>query len=228
MKHPQTLSPVFTLALVATLAPAALAQPSSIDVTSKWSWGENVGFMNWRDAGSPEASQGVFADTQVLGGFIWCENAGWVSVGDGSPANGVAYANVNGTDFGVNINPATGALSGLAWGENIGWINFGPHASLPAAQQARYDGAALRLRGYAWGENVGWINLDDDTHFVGTSCPVDFNCDGFLDFFDYDDFVATFEGGQPPACRSSADYNGDGFVDFFDYDDFVASFEAGC
>ena len=27
------------------------------------------------------------------------------------------------------------------------------------------------------------------------SCPVDFNADGFVDFFDYDDFVAAFENG---------------------------------
>ena len=40
--------------------------------------------------------------------------------------------------------------------------------------------------------------------------------------------MTTYEGGTPPACRTSADFNGDGFVDFFDYDDFVAMFEAGC
>jgi hypothetical protein len=54
-------------------------------------------------------------------------------------------------------------------------------------------------------------------------CPSDANCDGFVDFFDYDDFVTAFEAGT-----ASADFNGDGFIDFFDYDDFVAAFEAGC
>jgi hypothetical protein len=54
-------------------------------------------------------------------------------------------------------------------------------------------------------------------------CPADFNGDGFLDFFDYDDFVTAFETGT-----GDADFNNDGFVDFFDYDDFVAAFEAGC
>jgi hypothetical protein len=57
-------------------------------------------------------------------------------------------------------------------------------------------------------------------------CPADFNGDGFLDFFDYDDYVACFEGAGAPGC--DADFNGDGFVDFFDYDDFVAAFEVGC
>jgi hypothetical protein len=56
------------------------------------------------------------------------------------------------------------------------------------------------------------------------ACPPDFNGDGFLDFFDYDAFVTSFETGTGP----SADFNGDGFVDFFDYDAYVAAFEAGC
>jgi hypothetical protein len=58
-------------------------------------------------------------------------------------------------------------------------------------------------------------------------CDAEFNCDGFLDFFDYDAFVSCFEGGACPPGRD-ADFNGDGFVDFFDYDAFVGAFEAGC
>ena len=54
-------------------------------------------------------------------------------------------------------------------------------------------------------------------------CPADYNQDGFLDFFDYDDFVAAYETGT-----GNADFNGDGFVDFFDYDDFVLAYEVGC
>jgi hypothetical protein len=62
------------------------------------------------------------------------------------------------------------------------------------------------------------------THaFFVDLCPMDFNEDGFIDFFDYDDFVSAFEQGLP-----TTDYNGDGFIDFFDYDDFVAAFEQGC
>ena len=54
----------------------------------------------------------------------------------------------------------------------------------------------------------------------------DFNGDSFLDFFDYDAFVACFEGAGCPA-GTTADFNADGFVDFGDYTDFVAAFEAG-
>jgi hypothetical protein len=59
------------------------------------------------------------------------------------------------------------------------------------------------------------------------TCSADFNGDGFLDFFDYADYVGCFEVGAC-ASGSTADFNGDGFVDFFDYSDFVAAFEAGC
>jgi hypothetical protein len=60
-----------------------------------------------------------------------------------------------------------------------------------------------------------------------TVCDVDFNSDGFVDFFDYDIYVECFEVGSCPAGKN-ADFNQDGFVDFFDYDSFVESFEVGC
>jgi hypothetical protein len=59
------------------------------------------------------------------------------------------------------------------------------------------------------------------------ACAIDFNCDGFVDFFDYDEYVACYEGGACPATPD-ADFNGDGFVDFFDYDAFVEAYERGC
>ncbi len=55
------------------------------------------------------------------------------------------------------------------------------------------------------------------------NCAADTNVDGFLDFFDYDEFVRAFEIGIP-----AADFNRDCFVDFFDYDGFVEAFEMGC
>ncbi len=58
-------------------------------------------------------------------------------------------------------------------------------------------------------------------------CGADFNGDGFVDFFDLDDYAACFEGATCPGGRD-ADFNGDGFVDFFDFDDFISAFEAGC
>ncbi len=216
MKTLVTLLPTLMLAHI------ALAQPSNIQSSNKWSWGENIGFMNWRDAGSPIASQGALINPNILSGFVWQENTGFINLGDGTPANGTAYANLTGTDFGVNILNDN-RLAGLAWGENVGWINFGPHATLPALQQARFDPSSNRLRGYAWGENIGWVNLDDSTHFVGVRCPADFNNDGVVDLFDYLDFVAAFAANDP-----AADFNLDAIIDFFDYLDFVAAFSGAC
>jgi agmatine/peptidylarginine deiminase len=73
--------------------------------------------------------------------------------------------------------------------------------------------------------NIGGDASDADV--VIGECAADFNGDGFLDFFDYDAFVACFEGATCPPGRT-ADYNGDGFADFFDYDAFVEAYERGC
>lgn len=54
-------------------------------------------------------------------------------------------------------------------------------------------------------------------------CAADFNCDRFVDFFDYTEFVGAFEAGD-----LKADMNGDDFLDFFDYTDFLQVFELGC
>ncbi|MEK6701556.1 MAG: hypothetical protein AABZ53_04785 [Planctomycetota bacterium] len=55
----------------------------------------------------------------------------------------------------------------------------------------------------------------------------DFDGDGTVDFFDYDAFVACFEGLFCPPGKT-ADFDGDGTVDFFDYDAYVTAFEGGC
>ena len=52
-------------------------------------------------------------------------------------------------------------------------------------------------------------------------CLADFNCDGFVDTYDFSDFVDGFESG-------TADVNCDGFVDIYDFTDFVTWFEDGC
>ena len=138
---------------------------SNIDPSHKFAWGENVGWLNWRDAN--DGRSGVQVNATFLSGYIWAENVGWINVGNGLPANGVSYANGDGAEFGVNIDLATGDLRGLGWGESIGWANFETQSL--GVSRARFDFADARFRGYAWGENVGWINLDDATHFVAIS-----------------------------------------------------------
>ena len=153
--------PFIKLFLCASLNWAGVAYgQSNIDPDHAFSWGENIGWLNWRC--DPE--NGVIAGTEYLSGYIWAENAGWIDLGDG---NG-PYGNNDDTDFGVNILP-DGDLDGFAWGENIGWINFDTSGQAP--NQARFDFAAGRFRGYAWGENIGWINLDDALRFIEVIPP---------------------------------------------------------
>ena len=183
-----------SLLLSIMLAASALAQ-SNIDSTNKYGWMENAGWTNWR--GEAEPDQGVLVGTTFLSGFIWAENLGWMNVGDGTPSNGVSYANTDGTDFGVNIDYnglaydglSDGSLHGLAWSENVGWINFdGGAFATPgdAGDDARID-CDGRLSGFAWGENIGWVNLSSaepgkfvsmEPSSVPTSCDV--NYDGLV------------------------------------------------
>ena len=194
---------------VAVFAVAALSGPSNVRTTDKFSWGENIGFMNWRDA--EESAAGVRIQPTILSGYVWAENIGYIHLGDGQPADGLHYANADSTDFGVNIDPLTGALYGYAWGENVGWINCDTRDALGGNnQQARFDFGAGRFRGYCWGENVGWINLNHSTHFVGIvpqecSDPfADVDDDGDVDLSDFAHFQLCHtgdRGGVAPGCE---------------------------
>lgn len=157
---------------------------SNIEPSAQYSWTENVGWMNWREANG--ASDGVRVGDFILMGYVWGENIGWMSVGDGVPANPPFYSNFDADDFGVNI-AANGLLTGYAWGENVGWVNFSGGALATPANPARIncDG---RLQGFAWSENLGWLNLSltEPGHFVAvqsTFAPIacDVNHDGAVD-----------------------------------------------
>lgn len=223
MTHMNIRSLAFLVAVVASVSPT-FAQSTIVSATDKFSWSENGGWMNWRDAASPLGNQGALFLASIASGFVWCENVGWINLGDGSPANGVAYTNSSGIDFGVNVAAGTGHLSGFAWGENAGWINFAGGALAAPPNPARLDADAGRLRGYAWGENVGWINLDDSTHFVGLDfCACDFNMNGTLNSQDFFDFIAAFLSSLP-----AADFNNDAEVGSQDFFDFSTCFFAGC
>lgn len=58
---------------------------------------------------------------------------------------------------------------------------------------------------------------------IGGGCTPDLNADGTLDFFDVQQFLALFAGGDP-----STDLTGDGALDFFDVQSFLSAFAAGC
>jgi len=238
--------PAASLLLVTFAAAHTLAQ-TNIDPANKFAWTENTGWLNFRDGGTPIGQQGVRVDTNILSGFAWGENIGWINFGDGTPGTPGGYANVNGTDFGVNLSSTTGNLSGLAWGENVGWINFGWAAS-SNTQRPRVD--AGRFRGFAWGENIGWVNLDLTTagQFVGVTPPVS-SCladiaggglnglspDGIVDGNDFVAFINSFGSGDISA-DALADVAGagidglspDGIIDGNDFIAFINAFAAGC
>jgi hypothetical protein len=184
---------------------------SSVDPADKYAWSENIGWTNWRDAGTPGGATGALVHASFLSGLVWAENAGWLNLGAGSPFNGIHYANATDADFGVNLDPDTGELFGLAWGENVGWINFDGGALASPANPARLvvAGQTCRLAGFAWGENVGWVNLDDATHFVavpdacGTACALaaDLDGDGDVDQADLGILLAAFG-----SCPGDANY----------------------
>ncbi len=210
MKH------LIFIALILTISPLTRAQ-SNVSPTDKWSWSENCGWMNWRDAGSPAGTQGVVFESTHLRGFIWAENVGWINVGNGGP-----YLNTTGSNFGVNID-AEGLLWGYAWGENIGWINLEGGALASPANPARIEGG--RLRGYAWGENIGWINLDDANAFVAftPTCPGDVNSDGLVNLADLNLVLANFG-----SATDIGDATGDGQVNLADLNLVLANFGVDC
>jgi hypothetical protein len=147
----------FLLALAPLLANGA----TNINDANAYSWGANVGFLNWRG----DVTNGVVIGRYITSGFIYGANIGWINMGDGTPDNGIRYSNASATDFGVNTIedpsiPGEYKLRGYAYGANVGWINFEDTGN------ARVVLSNNRLRGYAWGANIGWINLDDLNVFV--------------------------------------------------------------
>ena len=207
--------PITTLTILLTTAPA-LAQ--GIDPNNKFAWGENIGFLNFADAGDPPGSLGVLAQPAFLEGFVWAENVGWITLGDGQGP----YANTTGLNHGVNRDPSTGHLTGYAWGENVGWINFTGGALATPANPARIESG--RFRGYAWGENIGWINLDDPTVFVKLLCAADINADGTLNVFDVFAYLNLYNISDPAADLAPPF----GTINVFDLFAYLDLYNQGC
>ena len=61
---------------------SAPATAQSIDPDNKHTWGENIGFLNFADAGDPDGTEAVFAETDHLSGYVWGENIGWINLDD--------------------------------------------------------------------------------------------------------------------------------------------------
>jgi len=145
--------PVWLLVLLLPLlAYTAVYAAGNIDVTNKWAWGTNVGWINFNPTHG-----GVAVYDDHLEGYAWAENGGWIRLGAYEGGGSHTYANDAAANYGVN-NDGSGNLSGYAWGAHIGWINFAPtHGGVWV------DPVTGDFNGYAWGENVGWIHFQGDS-----------------------------------------------------------------
>ena len=85
----------FSLLLTGNQALASTSN-GTIDPTYHYAWGENIGFIDFKNI--------TITDT-ALSGSIYGENIGWI-------------------DLSTITNNSEGTLSGYAWGENIGWVDF--------------------------------------------------------------------------------------------------------
>ena len=130
---------------------------STIDAGNRYAYGANTGWINW----VADTNNGAVIGDYVCSGYIYSANVGWISLGNGSPTNGIRYQNLSANDFGVNQD-GLGNLRGYAYGANIGWINFentgAPTVNLISGQ----------LRGYVWSVNCGWISLSNAVAYVQT------------------------------------------------------------
>jgi hypothetical protein len=166
--------------------------------------------------GSLDAALGVFAIAR--------------GQADGNQASGL-HADPRGGEIAVSWTPAAGSTATRVM------VSDRPIRNLfdlrDAREAARTTGSAVLIPHAPYVAAVAVFGdhqnpaLTPGGNTSAVPCPADFNADGFLDFFDYDDYAACFEAGACPPGRS-ADFNADGFADFFDYDDFVAAFGRGC
>lgn len=135
------------------------------------------------------------------------------------------------TDIAFPIDPAAGNDNFLVvHGSDAGWSGVGTFILDYTTE--RFNGTVRVARFGAETPGEGWVGeILAGSSIVMTlfteGCDIDFNGDGFIDFFDVQAFIACFEGAECPAGRT-ADFNGDGFVDYFDFDLYVLGFETGC
>src|SRR6185503_18119551 len=206
-----TMNRSVTALTVAILSLCASTQAATtIDPVNRFSYGANIGWMNWRG----DAASGAVIGEFVCSGYIYAANVGWIHLGDGSPANGIRYQNNSAGDFGVNHNGA-GGLTGFAYGANIGWVNFtNRDASGAFFQGPKIDLVNGRLSGFVWSANVGWISLSNAFAFVQTDSiapGVDTDGDGLPDSWELK------QVGNLTTLNGSGDNDGDGQTNLQEY-----------
>jgi hypothetical protein len=157
MKTPLELPALALLSLAGLLPLSGLQAATTINPANKFAYGANLGWMDWRG----DTNNGAVIGEYICSGYLYAANVGWISLGSGTPANGIQYQNNSATDWGVN-HDGLGNLRGYAWGANIGWLNF-ENTGAP-----KVDLNTGKLSGYVWSANCGWISLSNALAHVQT------------------------------------------------------------
>jgi hypothetical protein len=186
------------------LSAAASAVGSTIDPANPHAYAANVGWVNaWADG-----AHGAMIGHQYCGGFMYAANVGWIKLGAGAPANGYAYANISGTDWGLNHDGA-GRLTGYAWAQNLGWLVFEQTHGKPMV-----DLVTGHMSGHAWCPNAGWLAFSGLSFHVKTGLDTGPNGDG--DAIP-DPWEFQKAGGPGLLGGGGADYDHDGVSDEQEY-----------
>jgi hypothetical protein len=183
---------------------------TTINAANHFSYGANIGWMDWRG----DVTSGAVIGEYICTGAIYAANVGWISLGSGTPANGIRYQNNSAGDFGVN-HDGLGNLRGYAYGANIGWLTF----TNRDGGGGTYDGPKVdllngRLSGFIWSANCGWISLSNAFAFVQTDIlqmGLDTDGDGIPDAWEREKF------GSLMVATATSDQDGDGFKDVNEY-----------
>ena len=176
---------------------------TTINPVNKFSYGANLGWMDWRGDTNSGAVIGEF----VCSGYIYSADTGWISLGGGSPTNGIQYQNLSASDFGVNSD-SSGNLRGFAYDANGGWINFETNGA------AKVDLLTGKLSGFIFSANCGWISLSNSFAFVQSDTipkGADTDGDGIADAWERQNF------GNLTTANGTNDFDGDGFSDRAEY-----------
>lgn len=188
--------------LLAIVAGAAQAQ-SNISPADHYAYGANAGWIDLR----PSAADGVRVTESFCSGNAYAANFGWIDFGDGTPANGFAYANNSAADCGVNL-AGDGSLTGFAYAANVGWISFERIHGQP-----RLNFLTGKFTGAIYAANVGWISLDTPVTDLAASAIAypDSDGDGLADAWELKRF------GNLTAANATTDFDGDGESDLAEH-----------
>jgi hypothetical protein len=209
-----------TISLLLVGAASALAQQSTLVEGDSYAWSGNLGWIEMKP-NRPSAGDGFRFGEFSCSGYLWSANTGWIHCGDGTPANGIQYANDSNTDYGVN-HYGTGDLYGLAWSANTGWINFGWWTLEPNnPNRPRVDLQSGSFAGYAWGANTGWINLGTGILKTDSMIITDTDNDGISDAWEI-----AYNNGDLNVMNGTSDFDKDGFSDKNEYNGLTNPFSA--